>query len=75
MSRCSRNYREFERTKAILLIYKGYNVALLSDIFEVTRGTITNWLDAWEERGVFGLKDLPTQLILNLISEKTLLYN
>lgn len=75
VSRRSRNYRERERAKAILLSYKGYNVTVLSDIFEVSRGTITNWLDAWEERGIFGLKDLPKQLSINSFSEKTLTYN
>lgn len=75
VSRRSRNYRERERAKAILLSYKGYNVTVLSDIFEVSRGTITNWLDAWEERGVFGLKDLPKQLNTNPLSEKPLMYN
>lgn len=59
LSRRSRDYRERERAKAILLSYKGYNIMTLSDIFEVSRGTITNWLDAWEERGMKGLKDLP----------------
>lgn len=59
LSRRSRDYRERERAKAILLSYKGYNIVTLSDIFEVSRGTITNWLDAWEERGMKGLKDLP----------------
>ena len=75
VSRRGRNYRERERAKAILLSYKGYNVTVLSDIFEVSRGTITNWLDAWEERGVFGLKDLPKQLSSNSFGEKTLIYN
>jgi hypothetical protein len=36
VSRRSRNYRERERAKAILLSYKGYNVTVLSDIFEVS---------------------------------------
>jgi transposase-like protein len=61
VSRRSRNYRERERAKAILLSFKGYNVTTLSDIFEVSRATITNWLDAWEARGMKGLKDLPKQ--------------
>jgi len=61
VSRRSRNYRERERAKAILLSFKGYNVTTLSDIFEVSRATITNWLDAWEARGTKGLKDLPKQ--------------
>jgi len=61
VSRRGRNYRERERAKAILLSYKGYNVTVLSDIFEVSRATITNWLDAWEARGMKGLKDLPKQ--------------
>ncbi|WP_143706122.1 helix-turn-helix domain-containing protein [Emticicia sp. TH156] len=61
VSRHSRNYRERERAKAILLSFKGYNVTTLSDIFEVSRATITNWLDAWEERGIHALKDLPKQ--------------
>lgn len=80
VSRRSRNYRERERAKAILLSCKGYNVTVLSDIFEVSRGTITNWLDAWEARGLGGLKDLPKQLNVTpmnnkLISTKPLMYN
>jgi transposase len=75
LSRRSRNYRERERAKAILLSYKGYNVTVLSDIFEVSRGTITNWLDAWEERGMMGLKDLPKQLNTNTLSKRPLMYN
>ena len=80
VSRRSRNYRERERAKAILLSYKGYNVTVLSDIFEVSRGTITNWLDAWEERGLAGLKDLPKQVNIiplnpETIVTKTLMYN
>lgn len=57
IARKSRNHRERERAKAILLSYKGYNITTLSDIFEVSRGTITNWLDAWDELGIDGLKD------------------
>jgi transposase len=84
ISRRSRNYRERERAKAILLSYKGYNVTVLSDIFEVSRGTITNWLDAWETRGLGGLKDLPkqlnetslkTSLSNKVLTAKTLMYN
>jgi transposase len=59
IARKSRNHRERERAKAILLSYKGYSITTLSDIFEVSRGTITNWLDAWDELGMAGLKDLP----------------
>ena len=75
ISRRSRNYRERERAKAILLSYKGYNVTVLSDIFEVSRGTITNWLDAWETRGLRGLKDLPKQLGSTPITSNDLMYN
>lgn len=75
LSRRSRNYRERERAKAILLSYKGYNVTVLSDIFEVSRGTITNWLDAWEDRGLMGLKDLPKQLSTTTLSKRPLMYN
>jgi transposase len=73
ISRRSRNYRERERAKAILLSYKGYNVTILSDIFEVSRGTITNWLDAWETRGLGGLKDLPKQFTETTLSNKSLI--
>jgi hypothetical protein len=71
ISRRSRNYRERERAKAILLSYKGYNVTVLSDIFEVTRG-------------LGGLKDLPkqlnetslkTSLSNKVLTAKTLMYN
>ncbi len=75
ISRQSRNYRERERAKAILLSYKGYNVTVLSDIFEVSRGTITNWLDAWENRGITGLKDLPKHLTTQSFNDKPLMYN
>ena len=83
VSRRSRNYRERERAKAVLLSFKGYNVTTLSDIFEVSRATITNWLDAWEARGTKGLKDLPKQsqsvplrkLNSATLSSKELLYH
>jgi transcriptional antiterminator len=59
VARKSRNFKERERAKAIILSHKGYSIMTLSDIFEVSRGTITNWLDSWDERGLLGLKDLP----------------
>jgi transposase len=59
IARKSRNFKERERAKAIILSHKGYSITTLSDIFEVSRGTITNWLDSWSERGMQGLKDLP----------------
>lgn len=49
------NYQEQNRSKCILLSYKGYSIPQLSDIFNVTNISIYNWLDSWEKEGIKGL--------------------
>ena len=55
----SEDYREISRCRAMMLSHKGYTINDLSDIFDVDRDTITNWLDKYKSEGISGLKDLP----------------
>ncbi|MBI5326446.1 MAG: helix-turn-helix domain-containing protein [Ignavibacteriae bacterium] len=47
------------RANAILLSSKCVSIAVISDIFDVHRDTISNWLNNWEARGIEGLFDEP----------------
>ncbi|WP_312830686.1 IS630 family transposase [Pseudomonas rhodesiae] len=47
------------RAHAILLSHKGYTLRRISDILDVTRPTISIWLDAWKTEGLQGLNDKP----------------
>ncbi len=55
----STNFKERQRAHAILLSTKKYRIEDLSDIFEVDRDTVSEWLTRWEEHGINGLKDAP----------------
>ena len=46
-----------QRAHAVLLSGKGYQLEQLADIFEADRDTVSGWLDAWEQRGLLGLRD------------------
>ncbi len=48
-----------QRSHAILLSDKKYTINQLSDIFEVDRDTVRQWIDQWELYRVEGLKDKP----------------
>ena len=51
------NYREKYRAKCLLLSHKKYTVKELSDIFEVEKRTIRNWINKWENEGINGIYD------------------
>jgi transposase len=46
-----------ERAHCMILSSRGYSIQQLQDIFQVSRLTITNWLNAWESRCLCGLYD------------------
>jgi transposase len=46
-----------QRAHAVLLSGKRYSLAQLTDIFEVSRDTVSGWLKAWEHYGLLGLRD------------------
>ena len=45
------------RCHALLLSHNGYDMVSISKIFDVTHGTISNWLNYWETGGIVGLKN------------------
>ena len=47
------------RSHAIILSDKGYYVEQISDILDVCRQTVSNWLDKWEIDGYDSLFDKP----------------
>jgi transposase len=53
----SRHYQVRQRAKCCLLSHEGYSINQLVSIFQVTRLTITNWLDDWDEFALVGLYD------------------
>lgn len=46
-----------QRAHCIVLSFRGYSIQQLHDIFQVSRLTIYNWLNAWESRFLTGLYD------------------
>jgi transposase len=44
-----------QRAHCLLLCQEGYSITHLEQIFQVSRKTIYNWLNAWESRGLIGL--------------------
>lgn len=50
-----------QRCHAILLSSKGYSTNQLMEIFSVTRNTIFQWFDRYEDEGISGLKTRPGQ--------------
>jgi len=55
--RNSQNFKIRQRAHAILLSAKKIKIDELSEIFEVDRDTVSEWLNRWEEKGLEGLKD------------------
>ena len=51
----SKYYQVRQRSHCILLSYQKYQIAELIKIFKVSRNTIYNWLNNWEEYGLIGL--------------------
>lgn len=55
--RNSPSHRTRVRAHAILLSSKGYPISTLMEIFEVSRLTITSWLERYSDKGPDGLDD------------------
>lgn len=51
--------RDRERSHALLLSNKGYDVKTLAEIFGVRQATILDWFNRWESEGLAGLSDRP----------------
>lgn len=51
--------RTRQRAHALLLSNKSYPLAQLTDIFDVHRNTVSQWIDDWEAYGLVGLFDQP----------------
>lgn len=49
------------RCHGIILSHRGYSVEEIAEFFEVTRITVYNWMNRWEESGIEGLKTQPGQ--------------
>ena len=59
LMRSSNSFKVRQRAHAILLSAKKIRIDLLSDIFEVDRDTVSEWLRRWNNSGVQGLADAP----------------
>jgi transposase len=53
----SRHHQVRQRAKCCLLSHEGYSINELASIFQVTRLTITNWLNDWDKLAFAGLYD------------------
>ncbi len=47
------------RAHAIVLSHQGHTIDQICTILSVTRETVSLWFDAWEARGLEGLRDKP----------------
>ena len=59
INKSSRHHRVRQRAQCCLLSHKGYSIDRLASIFQVTRLTITNWLNDWDKFALVGLYDRP----------------
>ena len=59
LMRTSKSFKVRQRAHAVLLSSKKHKIDLLSEIFEVDRDTISEWLTRWEKKGIQGLADAP----------------
>ncbi len=59
LMRTSNSFKVRQRAHAILLSGKKIRIDLLSEIFEVDRDTISEWLARWDKNGIIGLQDAP----------------
>ena len=59
LMRTSSSFKIRQRAHAILLSAKKIRIELLSDIFEVDRDTVSEWIRRWNEKGILGLADAP----------------
>jgi transposase len=53
----SQHHQVRQRAQCCLLSHQGYSVNQLASIFNVTRLTITNWLNDWDKFALVGLYD------------------
>jgi transposase len=53
----SRHHQVRQRAQCCLLSNQGYSIDRLASIFNVTRLTITNWLNDWDKFAFVGLYD------------------
>jgi transposase len=57
LHKSSRHHQTRQRAQCCLLSYKGYSIDELAAIFQVTKLTITNWLNDWDKFALVGLYD------------------
>lgn len=57
--RQSRHHQVRQRAHCILLSSQDYSIAQLMEIFSVSRKTLYNWWNNWDEQGVLGLYNRP----------------
>jgi transposase len=57
--RQSRHHQVRQRAHCILLSSQNYSIAQLMEIFSVSRKTLYNWWNNWDEQGVIGLYNRP----------------
>ena len=55
----SSHYQVQQRAHCILLSYEGVTIAELMEIFQVSRRTIYNWMNDWEDYRLLGLYNRP----------------
>lgn len=53
----SESNRVRDRSHALLLSNKGYDIQGLSEIFDVRQATVIDWFNRWESEGNNGLAD------------------
>ena len=49
------------RAHCLLLSHQQHNMRALKVIFNVSHATVSNWLTAWETKGIVGLRNQPGQ--------------
>jgi transposase len=57
--RQSRHHQVRQRAHCLVLHQEGFTIAQLQDIFQVSRKTLYNWFNAWEDKGLVGLYNQP----------------
>ena len=59
LMRTSNSFKVRQRAHAILLSSNKIRIDMLSEIFEVDRDTVSEWIRRWSVKGVQGLADAP----------------
>lgn len=59
INKSSRHHQVRQRSQCCLLSHEGHSIDQLASIFQVTRLTITNWLNDWDKFALIGLYDRP----------------